>query len=73
VTEAHRRLARNIRRLAKAKKLALTHLADRAAVSRAELFNVLKGDRSPTLRWIEAIAKALDADIADLLQPLSTR
>lgn len=68
MSEAHRRLAKNIRRIAKERRIAVTHLADRAGVSRAEVFNILKGDRSPTLRWLEAIALALEVDIQELLR-----
>ena len=68
MSDVHRWLSQNIRRLAKARKIPLTHLADRAGVSRAELFNVLKGERSPTLRWVEAVAAALEVPVADLVR-----
>ena len=62
----HRRIARNIRAPAKARGITLTHLPDRAGVGRSSFFNVMAGKSSPTVRWLSAIAHALDCDVADL-------
>jgi hypothetical protein len=67
VDAIHRRLAQNIRERAKARHIAVTHLPDRADVGRTSFFAVLKGQTSPTVRWLSKIAKALDCDPADLL------
>ena len=66
--ELHRRLEARIREWAKRRKIAITHLPDRAAVTRSHFWAVLRGQRSPTLKWIAKIAKALDIDAADLLK-----
>ena len=63
-------LATNLRALATEKKLTLTALADFAAVSRAQLFNVLAGKMSPTLDWLAKVASALDVEPWELLAPL---
>ncbi len=70
---AHTRVARNVRRIARTKRLAITHVADRAGVSRAELFNVLGGEKSPTVRLLVKLADALEVDIAELFAPLVAR
>lgn len=67
--EPHRRVAERIRDLAAERGLALTHLADRAGVSRAQLWNVLGGSKSPTLAWLIKIADALGVDVIELLRP----
>jgi transcriptional regulator with XRE-family HTH domain len=67
VDELHRRMARRVRERAKERKLPLSHLADRSGVSRAQLFDVLRGRKSPTLGWLNKIAHALDVDAGDLV------
>lgn len=67
--ELHRRIAANIRRIARAKKLVLTHLPDHAGVGRGHFFAVLAGERSPTIAWLAKIASALDVDVSDLVRP----
>lgn len=66
--QLHRRVANNIRAIAKSKKIAVTHLPDRAAVSRSHFFEVMAGNKSPTLQWLGKIASALEVDVADFLQ-----
>jgi len=63
----HRRIARNIRARAEERGIPITHLPDRAGVSRSTMFGVLKGDVSPTVRWLKQLADALDCDVADLV------
>ncbi|MGC4120499.1 MAG: helix-turn-helix transcriptional regulator [Myxococcales bacterium] len=65
--EVHRRLARRIRELAKARKIPVSHLPDLAAVSRSYFWDVLKGKNSPTLLWLERIAGALGVDVEELV------
>ncbi len=65
--EVRWRIARRIRELARAKQVPLTHLADRAGVSRGHLWNVLRGTKQPTIGWLVKIGNALDVDVADLL------
>jgi transcriptional regulator with XRE-family HTH domain len=65
--ELHRRVVRRIRELADERGIVLSHLPDRAAVSRAHFWNVLAGKKSPTLKWLGRIAKALDVDASELV------
>ena len=60
-------VARNIRATAKRRKIPLTVLADRAAVSRAQLFDFLAGRKSTTLEWLAALAEVLDVEPWKLL------
>lgn len=69
--EIHRVLARNIRALAKKKNVRLKHLADLAPTTRSQLFRVLRGETSPSLRWILKVADALDVEPWTLLVPPS--
>jgi hypothetical protein len=73
VDAVHRRLAQNIRERAKARRIKVTHLPDRAAVGPTHFFAVLKGESSPTVEWLTKIAKALDCDPADLLAKSQVR
>jgi transcriptional regulator with XRE-family HTH domain len=67
VDETHRRVAARIRALARQRRIPLSHVADRAGVSRTQLFDVLAGRKSPTLAWLVKLAAALDVDVAELL------
>jgi len=67
VDELHKRLAANVRRIANERGISLTHLPDHAGITRSHFWAVLAGDKSPTLRWLQTLAKALDVDVADLL------
>jgi transcriptional regulator with XRE-family HTH domain len=69
VPNVHGRIAHNIRQLAKAKKIPTTHLADRSGISRAELFNILNGTKSPTVRLLIRVAAALEVDIVEFFRP----
>jgi transcriptional regulator with XRE-family HTH domain len=66
--ELHRRVADRIRRVAGERGIALSHLADRASVSRTQLWYVLRGKSSPTLEWLQKIAAVLNVRVIDLLQ-----
>jgi predicted transcriptional regulator len=66
VDAIHKRLAVNVRARAKALGVPLTHIADRAGVSRANMWSVLKGEVSPTLAWLAKIAGALECEVSDL-------
>ena len=65
--EIQRVLARNIRAFARKKKVTLTRLADFAGVGKSQLFRVLSGETSPSLRWIVKVADALDVEPWQLL------
>ncbi len=65
--ELHRRLARNLRAIAKARHVTLSHVPDLAGVSRAQFWDVVAGRRSPTLRFLGRVAAALEVDASDLL------
>jgi len=60
-------VAKNVRAVAKRRGVALTALADFAAVSRSQLFAVLASETSPTLDWIAKVATALDVEPWQLL------
>jgi lambda repressor-like predicted transcriptional regulator len=62
-------VAKNVRASARRKGVALTALADFAAVSRSQLFAVLARETSPTLDWIAKVAAALDVEPWQLLSP----
>jgi transcriptional regulator with XRE-family HTH domain len=63
----HRRLARRIREIADEREIPLSHLADRAGVTRSHLAKVLAGGSSPTVAWLDKIARVLGVDVDDLL------
>jgi transcriptional regulator with XRE-family HTH domain len=65
--ELHRRLARNLRAIAMARGVTLTHVPDLAGVSRAQFWNVMTGRSSPTLRFLGRVAAALEVDASELL------
>ena len=66
-------VARNVRAIAKRKRVALTALADFAGVSRSQVFAVLKSATSPTLDWIAKVATALDVEPWQLLAPRAAK
>ncbi len=65
--ELHRRLVRNIKANARREKIAVTHLPDRAGVSRSNFWEVMGGRTSPKLLWVGKIAAALGVDPSELL------
>ncbi len=60
-------MIRRIRSIAAERKVPISHLPDRAAVSRSHFFDVMKGEKSPTLKWLGKVADALDVDAGDLV------
>jgi transcriptional regulator with XRE-family HTH domain len=67
VDALQRRLEQRIRDLAEAKGIALSHLPDRAELGRTMFWDVLRGKKSPTLRWMGKLAAALEVDVSELL------
>ena len=61
-------LTRNLRRLTEAKKIPLTVLADRAGISRHELFAAMAGEIDPDLDWLTKLAEVLEVHVAELLE-----
>jgi transcriptional regulator with XRE-family HTH domain len=47
----------------------VTHLPDRAGVSVTHYFAILAGKSSPTLLWLEKIARVLKVPVRELLPP----
>ncbi len=47
----------------------MSHLADRAGVTRSHLWNVMAGRASPTVQWLAKIAAVLDVDPVALMTP----
>lgn len=68
VDELHQRVVRRIREVAAERRIPLTHLPDRAGVSRSHFWDVLGGRKSPTLHWLGRIADALGVDASELLK-----
>ena len=69
VREAQRRVAENVRALAGARGISLSHISDFTGTSRSGLFALLRGAKVPTLRFLVQIASALGVDVAELLKP----
>lgn len=65
--------ARNVRASAEARGVSLNSLADFAGVSRAQMYNVLAGNSSPSLDWIAKVATVLERDAWELLVPADER
>jgi hypothetical protein len=66
-------LAKNIRRHAARKGLAMNALADFAAVSRSQLYDVLASRKAASVDWVAKVAVALEVQPWDLLAPAATR
>jgi len=66
-------VAGNLRRFAAARGLTMSHLADHAGIGRTTMRRLLdpndKGASDPRLGTLEALADALEVDLADLLRP----
>ena len=60
-------VAKNIREAAEDRDISLNHLADKAGVSRSQLFLVLAHDCGVSIEWLEKVADALDVDIVALV------
>ena len=69
VDELHRRVTRHIRDIAKARRIPLSHLPDRASISRSHFWEVMAGRKSPTLKWLGKVARKLNVDVSDLVEP----
>ena len=65
-------LAKNIRSLARGRRMPMIGLAQRAHVSRAQLYAVLSASSSPSLDWLCRIAEALEVEPHDLLRGIHT-
>lgn len=61
--------AKNVRATAEERGLSLNSLADFAGVSRAQMYNVLAGNSSPSLDWISKVATVLELEAWQLLVP----
>jgi predicted transcriptional regulator len=59
--------AKNVRNAAETRGLSLNSLADFAGVSRAQMYNVLAGNSSPSLDWMAKVAKVLELEPWQLL------
>ncbi len=65
--EIHRRVVGNLKGAAKRRKIPLSHLPDRAGVARSHFWDVLAGRKSPTLKWLAQVTKALEVDPGELV------
>lgn len=66
--EIHERVVAQIRALARRRKIPISHLPDRAGVSRSHFWDVMKGRASPTIEWLQQIAVALGVDVEELVK-----
>ncbi|HEV7692465.1 MAG TPA: helix-turn-helix transcriptional regulator [Hyphomonadaceae bacterium] len=62
------RIGMNVQRLRRAKELSQEELAARAEVHQTYLSGVERGRRNPSVLVLERIAKALGADIEELVK-----
>jgi len=58
-----------MRALAEGRGIPLSHLPDRAGVSRSHFSDVLAGRKSLTLKWLAGIAEVLSVDAGQLVCP----
>jgi transcriptional regulator with XRE-family HTH domain len=65
--DVRERVGFNLQRLRREKGLSQEELADRAQIHQTYLSGVERGRRNPTIVVLQRIAKALDADITDLV------
>jgi transcriptional regulator with XRE-family HTH domain len=65
-------LALRVRAVAAARGVALSHVADRAGISRSHLWAVLKCERSATLGMVQRLAEAIGVAPIELLDANST-
>lgn len=63
----HRYVAARIRALARQRGWSGNQLADFATVGRGYLSDILAGKKSPTVRTLAKLARALDVEARDLL------
>jgi antitoxin component HigA of HigAB toxin-antitoxin module len=64
-------LASNLRHYADKQGVTLNALADFAGASRSQLYDVLARRKAATVDWVEKLARCLDVEPWQLLQPLS--
>jgi transcriptional regulator with XRE-family HTH domain len=62
------RVGLNLQRLRRARKLSQEELAHRSDVHQTYLSGVERGVRNPSIKVLERIAKALSADVEDLVR-----
>ena len=60
-------LGARIRQIAHDKDIRLSHIADRADVSRSVMWELLGGKMSPTLDLVQRLAEVLEVDPIELL------
>lgn len=67
--EIHKTLARQVKALAEAREIPLSHLPDRAGVARSHFWDVLAGQEVADVGLIAKVAVALVVEPADLVSP----
>jgi transcriptional regulator with XRE-family HTH domain len=63
----HRELARRITAAAKKRGMSINQLADFAGIGRGFASELLRGNKSPTIRTLKKISDALGVDLRDLV------
>jgi len=71
--DPHATLADWIRYYAKRQGVSLTDVSESAGGSKTYIWAVLSGDKSPTLRWLVAVATALRVEPWQLIRPAARR
>lgn len=61
------RVGLNLQRLRREKQMSQEELSHRSGVHQTYLSGVERGKRNPTVGVLEKIAKALDADVSDIV------
>jgi hypothetical protein len=57
------------RAFAEARSIPISHVPDRAGVSRTHFWDVMAGRESPKVEWLAKVGYALGVDAGDLLAP----
>jgi DNA-binding Xre family transcriptional regulator len=61
-------VAKNIKKAAKRGGIGINALADKAGVSRSQLYDVLGAKKSSTIDWLEKVGGVLDVSVSDLMR-----
>ncbi len=69
MTDLQKRVVANLKLWAKKRKIPLSHVPDRAGLSRTYFWDILAGRKAPTFPWLEAISRVLEIDPVDLMRP----
>jgi hypothetical protein len=63
IDQVHLRVISRIPTLADQAGIPISHIPDRDGVARSHFWNVLKGETSPSLRWLVQVAEIFEVDL----------